>query len=30
LQAEGLLKVEGRNVIVRDLKALEAELQSAD
>jgi CRP/FNR family transcriptional regulator len=30
LQAEGLLKVEGRNVIIRDLKALEAELQSAD
>jgi len=29
LQAEGLLKVDGRNVTVRDLKALEAELQSA-
>jgi len=28
-QAEGLLIVEGRNVIVRDLKALEAELESA-
>lgn len=27
-QAEGLLIVEGRNVIVRDLKALEAELES--
>ena len=28
-QAEGLLIVEGRNVIVRDLKSLEAELESA-
>ena len=28
-QTEGLLIVEGRNVIVRDLKALEAELESA-
>jgi len=29
-QAEGMLKVEGRNVVVTDLKALEAELQSAE
>jgi CRP-like cAMP-binding protein len=30
LQAEGLLKIEGRSVIIRDLKSLEAELQSAE
>jgi CRP/FNR family cyclic AMP-dependent transcriptional regulator len=29
-QAEGMLKIEGRAVTVTDLKALEAELQSAD
>lgn len=29
-QAEGMLKIEGRSVIVIDLKALEAELQSAE
>jgi len=29
-QAEGMLKIEGRTVIVTDLKALEAELQSAE
>jgi len=29
-QAEGMLKIEGRTVTVTDLKALEAELQSAD
>jgi DNA-binding transcriptional regulator LsrR (DeoR family) len=29
-QAEGMLKIEGRSVFVTDLKALEAELQSAD
>lgn len=29
-QAEGMLKIDGRTVIVMDLKALEAELQSAD
>jgi CRP-like cAMP-binding protein len=29
-QSEGMLKIDGRNVIVRDLKALEAELQSAE
>jgi hypothetical protein len=26
-QSEGLVKIEGRSVIIRDLKALEAELQ---
>jgi len=30
LQAEGILKIEGRCVIVRDLKALEAEVASAE
>jgi CRP-like cAMP-binding protein len=30
LQAEGMIKIDGRSVIVRNLKALEAELQSAD
>jgi len=30
LQAEGLLKIEGRCVILRDLKALEAEVASAE
>ena len=30
LQAEGILRIEGRNVTVTDLKALEAELQSAE
>jgi CRP/FNR family transcriptional regulator len=29
-QAEGMLKVEGRSVTIRNLKALEAELQSAE
>jgi Crp-like helix-turn-helix protein len=29
-QAEGMLKIEGRTVIVTDLKTLEAELQSTD
>jgi CRP/FNR family transcriptional regulator len=29
-QSEGMLKVDGRNVIVTDLRALEAELQSDD
>lgn len=29
-QAEGLLKIEGRSVIVTDLKALEAELESSE
>lgn len=29
LQAEGLLRIEGRNVTIRDAKALEAELQEA-
>lgn len=29
-QAEGMLKIEGRSVIVTDLKALEAELQSSE
>jgi len=29
-QAEGMLKIEGRTVIVSDLKALESELQSAE
>jgi CRP/FNR family transcriptional regulator len=28
-QAEGLLKVEGRSVVITDLKSLETELQSA-
>jgi CRP/FNR family transcriptional regulator len=27
-QLEGLIKIDGRSVIIRDLKALEAELQS--
>ena len=30
LQAEGMIKIDGRSVVVRNLKALEAELQSAD
>jgi CRP-like cAMP-binding protein len=30
LQAEGMIKIDGRIVIVRNLKALEAELQSAE
>ncbi len=30
LQAEGLLKIEGRSVIISDLKSLEAELQSPE
>ena len=30
LQAEGMIKIDGRSVVVCDLKALEAELQSAD
>ena len=30
LQAEGLIRIDGRNVLLRDLKALEAELNSAD
>jgi CRP/FNR family transcriptional regulator len=30
LQAEGLLKMDGRSVIIRDLKALEAELNSPE
>jgi hypothetical protein len=30
LQAEGLLKVEGRTVVVRDLKLLEAELEGGE
>ncbi len=30
LQAEGMLKIDGRVVVIADLKALEAELQSAD
>jgi CRP/FNR family transcriptional regulator len=29
LQAEGLVKIEGRSVTIRDIKALEAELQEA-
>jgi CRP/FNR family transcriptional regulator len=29
-QAEGMIKIEGRNVFITDLKALEAELQSAE
>ena len=29
-QAEGLLKIDGRNVIIHDLNALDAELQSAE
>jgi CRP/FNR family transcriptional regulator len=29
-QAEGMLKIEGRNIIITNLKALEAELQSAE
>lgn len=29
-QSEGMLKIEGRSVIIQDLKALEAELQSAE
>ncbi len=29
-QAQGLLKMDGRNVVIEDLAALEAELQSAD
>ncbi|HEY7098068.1 MAG TPA: Crp/Fnr family transcriptional regulator [Terriglobales bacterium] len=29
-QAEGMLKVDGRNILVTDLKALEAELESAE
>jgi CRP-like cAMP-binding protein len=29
-QAEGMLRIEGRSVFVIDLRALEAELQSAD
>jgi CRP/FNR family transcriptional regulator len=29
-QSEGMLKIEGRRLIVRDLRALEAELQSAE
>jgi len=29
-QAEGMIKVDGRNVLVTDLKALEAELESAE
>jgi CRP/FNR family transcriptional regulator, cyclic AMP receptor protein len=29
-QAEGMIKVDGRNVLLTDLKALEAELQSAE
>lgn len=30
LQSEGMLKIEGRSVVISDLKALEAELRSAD
>jgi hypothetical protein len=30
LQAEGLVKVEGRTVMVRDLKSLEAELEAGE
>ena len=30
LQAEGLVKVEGRSIVVRDLKLLEAELETGD
>ncbi len=30
LQAEGILKIEGRTVLLRDLAALEAEIQSAE
>src|SRR5215467_2797862 len=30
LQAEGMIKIDGRSVIVRNLKGLEAELQSAE
>ena len=30
LQAEGMIKIDGRSVTVCDLKALEAELQSAE
>jgi CRP/FNR family transcriptional regulator len=29
-QSEGLVKIDGRRVIIRDLKALEAELRSAE
>jgi len=29
-QSEGLVKIDGRSVIIRDLKALEAELQSGE
>jgi len=29
-QSEGLVKIDGRTVIIRDLKALEAELQSGE
>lgn len=29
-QAEGMIKLDGRNVVITDLKALEAELQSAE
>jgi CRP/FNR family transcriptional regulator len=30
LQAEGMLKIDGRSVVIHDLKALEAELQSGE
>jgi len=30
LQAEGLIRIDGRNIVLRDLKALKAELNSAD
>jgi CRP/FNR family transcriptional regulator len=30
LQAEGMLKIDGRNITICDLKALEAETQSAE
>ena len=30
LQAEGMIKIDGRSVVVRNLKALEAGLQSAE
>jgi hypothetical protein len=30
LQAEGMLKIDGRTVTIRDLKALEAEIDSPE